>query len=462
MSLLKESPMELYPITAAQRLHLVTLQNACEEQVLNICVSLFIHIDVDFDALSRAVHKAVERDDSVRVRFTEPDKTGEVWQYVVSRDERPVHHVDMSHLTEEQAMEELHRWSCELFEPRWDAPLFEIVTVAMPEGWNGAFIRIDHMLSDSCAMIVLLCDIVELYAQEIFGTEAPADRAPYLIALHRDLERAADPVRCERDRTFWLQQIEEGGEPQYSDVRGAGYTAKDANWAHAEKGNLDVGQHTFILEPEPAERLLEFCEEQNVSMTNLLLMGLRTYLTKQNDGQEDISIRNYVSRRVSRVDRKAGGTRIHCFPCRTKMSADTLFLDGVRQIAAVQNQVYRHTDFDTLEVDRLRRERYNVPADALYESLALTYQPFPMRMKDERLNQIEYRSTWHDNGTAVQPLYLTVMHRPLGIGMDFYFKYQAAWYNEEDVEKLYYYLMRILFTVMDEPDLTISEVLARV
>lgn len=40
--------MELYPITAAQRLYLVTLENACEKQVLNICVSLFIKLGVDF------------------------------------------------------------------------------------------------------------------------------------------------------------------------------------------------------------------------------------------------------------------------------------------------------------------------------------------------------------------------------------------------------------------------------
>ena len=52
-------------------------------------------------------------------------------------------------------MLELHRWSRQPFEPRWDAPLFEIVTVAMPDGWNGAFVRIDHMLSDSCAMIAV-------------------------------------------------------------------------------------------------------------------------------------------------------------------------------------------------------------------------------------------------------------------------------------------------------------------
>ena len=453
--------MEQYPITAAQRLHLVTLQNACEKQVLNICVSLFIHLEVDFDALARAVRRAVERDDSVRVRFTRGED-GTARQYIVPADDRPVRHVDLSRMTESEAMLELHRWSRQPFEPRWDAPLFEIVTVAMPDGWNGAFVRIDHMLSDSCAMIVLLCDVVELYAAEVFGTKPPADRAPYLASLQRDLERAADPVRTARDLAFWKEQAEREGEPLYTDIRGPGHTASGARWAHSEKHELTVGQRTFILEPAPAERLLEFCEEQNISMTNLLLMGLRTYLSKQNGGEPDISVRNYVSRRVSRIDRKAGGTRIHCFPCRTVMPADTSFIEGVRQIAAVQNQVYRHTDFDTLEADRLRRERWGAPADALYQSVALTYQPFPMRMQDDRLNQIEYRSIWHDNGTAVQPLYLTVMHRPLGTGMDFYFIYQAAWYSLEEVEKLYYYLMRILFAAVEDPEITIGEIIRTV
>ena len=135
--------MERYPVSYT---HLVTLQNACEKQVLNICVSLFIHLEVDFDALARAVRRAVERDDSVRVRFTR-GADGTARQYIVPADDRPVRHVDLSRMTESEAMLELHRWSRQPFEPRWDAPLFEIVTVAMPDGWNGAFVRIDHMLS---------------------------------------------------------------------------------------------------------------------------------------------------------------------------------------------------------------------------------------------------------------------------------------------------------------------------
>lgn len=46
--------------------------------------------------------------------------------------------------------------------------------------------------------------------------------------------------------------------------------------------------------------------ENEVSMTNLLLMGLRTYLSKMNDGEKDVTVRNYVSRRSTLLNKTSG------------------------------------------------------------------------------------------------------------------------------------------------------------
>ena len=46
--------------------------------------------------------------------------------------------------------------------------------------------------------------------------------------------------------------------------------------------------------------------------------------------------------------------------------------------------------------------------------------------------------------------------------MDFYFRYQSALYTKEDIQKLYYYLMRILFTAVEDPEITIGEMMERV
>ncbi len=461
--------MNNYPITDAQRMQYSLMQWTGKPQVLNICVSLLIHIDIEFALLQEAVQEAIARDDSARIRFTAPNENGEIFQYIAPEDVRPIPHVDLSEKTEEEANAVLQEWGHEPIFPHHDVPLCNIMTLAMPDGWNGVYIHIDHMIADSCSMILLIYDIVELYSHRVFGLEKPNDRVSYLLSLENDLKHAADAVRTARDRTFWEEQFLQG-EPLYTDIRGEEPLKKahaqaqnpQQRWMPTDDVDLCVGQHTYILEPVPSARLMEFCQEQNISMTNLLLMTLRTYLSKQNHGEKDIGIRNYVSRRISRIDRKAGGTRVHWYPCRTVMEPDMQFLDGVRIIAALQSKVYRHTDFSVPTMDAMRRTAYGAPAYSLYESVGLTYQPFPMRMKDEKLNALEYRATWHESGLAPHPIYLTVMHRPLGAGMDFYFKYQAAQYAEEDIEKMYYYMMRILFAVVDDPDFTIQEVIDQV
>ena len=53
-----------------------------------------------------------------------------------------------------------------------------------------------------------------------------------------------------------------------------------------EMDDLRVGRAIYHLEPEPTRRLMDYCMENEISMTNLLLMGLRTHLSKMNDGEK--------------------------------------------------------------------------------------------------------------------------------------------------------------------------------
>lgn len=82
--------MELkrYPITVAQNLLLTMLQGAKHKQVLNVCVSLLIKLDVDFNLLAQSVKEAMARDDSTRTRFTK-NEDGSIEQYIVPPDDIP-------------------------------------------------------------------------------------------------------------------------------------------------------------------------------------------------------------------------------------------------------------------------------------------------------------------------------------------------------------------------------------
>ena len=80
-----------------------------------------------------------------------------------------------------------------------------------------------------------------------------------------------------------LTQRRESGNP---DLRSAVITST----------SLEAAISVYHLEAEPSERLMKFCEERRVPMVSLLIMGLRTVLSKFNDDEKDVSIKSCIAR----------------------------------------------------------------------------------------------------------------------------------------------------------------------
>ena len=457
-----------YPLCAAERLQDHKILEYNRPQEVNICVCMTIRAGVDFGLLKHCIQMEYARQESLRIRFTARDEHGKVFQYFASYDPRDIRLVDFRGKTEEEINATLEEWSSQPFE-QVDSPMNEFIMVAMPDGYNGIYLRIDHRLTDSTGMILMINDIMGLYCHFAYGAPMPEDPPLYHLALEKDLAKEDNASRTAKDRAFWEEQVAIG-EPIYTDVTGRWkleacrkkYGNPLLRAADREMDDLRVGRAIYHLEPEPTRRLMDYCMENEISMTNLLLMGLRTYLSKMNDGEKDVTIRNYVSRRSTLLNKTSGGTRTHCFPCRTILEPETEFLDGVRMIQDLQNSIYRHVDFDPLEVNRMFQACYHPPKNTTYDSVALTYQPLPLSLQNEQLHGIPFKTEWLTNGTAIQKVYLTVMHSASDLGLQFYFKYQMAELSPHDVELMYYYLMKILFMGVENPDMTIDEILRTV
>ena len=100
----KHKGYPVYPLTVAQKFH-TFYQNFCpKKEVLNIGTSLTIEAELDIDMLKKAIYKAYERYDSMRLRFA-ADKEGTLYQYVVEKEDREIEYVDFSDKTMEEATE---------------------------------------------------------------------------------------------------------------------------------------------------------------------------------------------------------------------------------------------------------------------------------------------------------------------------------------------------------------------
>ncbi len=456
--------LQCYPLTAAQRIHNYSILYCPCHQLLNIGTGLYIQQEVDFALLKEAIYEAYIRFESMRLRFHQ-DEDGTVYQYLVPFEERDIAFRDFSSWNEEDAHDEMRRWTAIPFK-RFHSPMNQIVMIKLPNGFNGIYLKVDHMTMDSSSLIAFDRDVLELYCAKRYGTDAPKPMQSYIKALEKDLAYEAESKAFLRDKAYWDQDIAES-EPMYTDFNGMGrlITQRREN-GNPEQRSATVTSHSpeaaisvYKLEKEPSDRLLQFCTENHVPMVCLLLMGLRTVLSKFNNNEKDVSIKSCISRRGTLLEKRSGGTRIHFFPLRTIMEPEMTFMEGLQMMQEKQNRLFRHANYDPIAHTRDRARYWKLTPGASYESISLTYQPLTLQSTDEDIPRIPYKSIWYTNGVAAQPLYLTVMHRVDDNGLNFHFEYKKDAVTEYEMEYLYYYLCRVLFRGIENSNRTIGEIL---
>lgn len=461
----KRKGYPVYPLTNAQKFHLYYQSFCPKKEVVNIGVSLTIGMELDLDVLKESIYKAYERCDSMRLRFAK-DKEGNWYQYVVAKEEREIEYVDFTGKTMEEANAIMTGWTQKPFK-QIDSPMNRIVIIKTPDGFMGTYNLVDHMTMDAQSLIYFMTDVIELYCHAKFeGVPYPKDMASYVEQLQKDLAYEAGCKAKDRDAEFFQKIIEES-EPIYNGITGPQKLQLERERCGDPKlraavnssREVDSALDIFHLEAEPTERLMKFCEEQHISLTVLLLMGLHTYFHKMN-GNDDVSINTAIARRATLKEKKSGGTRIHSFPFRVILPKEKTFLEGIQEIRDKQNEYFRHANYNPTDYFAYRGKTYPHTPGQTYEPMSLTYQPLSMRKNDlAKAGGIQYKTKWYPNGATTQAMYLTVMHRTDDNGLDFNFEHQVASVTKTELEYMYYYLCKIMFKGIENPSLSIADIM---
>lgn len=462
----KRKGYTVYPLTAAQKFHFFYMDYCPKKEVMNIGTSLTIGTDLDWDVLKQSIYKAIERCESMRLQFAK-DKEGNWYQYVVDKEERDIEFVDFSDKTMEEAENTMRKWTQVPFK-RQDSPMNRIVMIKTPDGFNGMYVLLDHMIADAQSLIYFLKDVIELYCNTKFdNVPYPKEMSSYIEQLKKDLEYEAGSKAFARDDEFFKGLVDNMPEPIYNGIRGTKKLEESRKFNHNPKmraainvsDSVDSALDIFHLEEEPTKRLMKFCEDYHISLVCLLIMGLRTYFQKMN-GNDDVSINTAIARRATLKEKKCGGTRIHSFPFRTIISKNKTFLEGIYEIRDLQNTYFRHANYDPVKYFSYRRKKYPCEHGETYEPMSLTYQPMTLQEKGlNNLGDIKYKTKWYANGATTQGMYLTVMHRPEDNGLDFNFEHQIKAVSRDDLEYLYYYLCKIMFKGIENPNLKVADII---
>ncbi len=458
--------VQAYPLTAAQRIHNYTVSACHREELLNIATGFYLEYgETDFDTLRECIYDGYQKFESMRLRFTR-DENGELVQYLVPTEDREIKLVDFSQWREEDAHEEMKKWS--RIPLHMDGgPMNEIVLIRLPNRYEGVYMKVHHMTMDSSAIISFYSYVLNLYCYKKFeNIEAPKPPRSYLDQLRLDLAYEQNSPAMQRDRKYWLEQLE-APEPIYTPFSDRNRLLElreqmgDPNLrACYGTGDIEADIKVYELEDGPSKALLDFSNEYKIPVAAILLLGMRTTFSKFSGNEKDVSVKNAVARRGTLLERMSGGTRIHFWPLRTVIEPETSFLDALKIIQAKENALLRHANYDSVRYMGETAEHYGNPRGTGYECTTLTYQPMSAAsLKGHNIPDMNFKSMWYSNGVAMQHIYVTVMHRPTDNGFSFNFEYEKNSVSLHEIEIFYYYLCRAIFRGLEDPGRTIGEIL---
>ena len=147
-----------YPISSSQQMmYLMSLKYGSGYPVNNIGCGYYWKGELDVDVMKEAVYEAIERCDTMRLRFVMGKKL-QLLQYVTEKSELKVEEWDYTDMTVDEAEEKLTAFSRTNI-PMFNCELHRIAIVHFAEGYKGLFMRIQHLAMDAYSLKIFINDI---------------------------------------------------------------------------------------------------------------------------------------------------------------------------------------------------------------------------------------------------------------------------------------------------------------
>jgi hypothetical protein len=245
------------------------------------------------------------------------------------------------------------------------------------------------------------------------GSPMPKPLSPLEPLLQKELAYKDSP-QYQKDKEFWENEFSRRGEGLVSHINGPSVLEKyrkkkkDPTLRYASICGLrTAARHEVICVPkENVEKIQAYCEDKKISMQAVFMLGVRTALSKLNNRQQDVGIYTTFARRGTLEEKRAGGSRVHSSVFRTVMGEELTFDEACQETYNYQMQIYRHADFDTIEVINMEQKAYNRKGYFTgWYAMVFTFQPIKLVLKDGT----PMHTKWYCNGAFSSTYYLTIM-----------------------------------------------------
>ncbi len=456
----KDIPAVHYPLIASQQTMYYMIKFSIHKSVMQIPTSIVVNQKFDMDLLKKAVNIEIERNDCLRLRFFKLDK--EIRQHFLPKvvmNDIPVKHFatreEMKACLEADAQKPV-KWLKD--------EIFRIILFTTPEGHTGIYLNASHIIMDALACGIFYGDLLAVYKALSAGEELPEPLYPYEDAIKADLAYLEDKARYEKDQKFYMDYWTQNGEPFYAGVHGPAYLEKMRK--KTKNPNLRVPAAydmihdkceivRYHVDPEQAKGIFDFCRETKNAPENLVMLGMRTHASAINYRTPDTLMMPLCSRRVTFKTKRMGGCLAQPLQLHSIIEEDSTFKDALAYIFGLRTQLYRHSNFPYMHARVMQQKVFNFKTSQGPSFMMYTWLPLYLPLDDG----VEIEFAGYSPGRYIMPLYVFSLPTQSDGGMDFYYMYRPNLIDAGHIESLHKNCIRVITKGIENPDITIGELM---
>ncbi|WP_189226196.1 non-ribosomal peptide synthetase, partial [Saccharothrix coeruleofusca] len=301
-------------------------QKAPESPLYNCGVCFELDGPVSPSLLARAVARAVDDTESMRVRFVED--TGGVRQVPLA-DVPELRFVDLGDAEDPQSA--ASRWMRGDLSVAVDlatGPLFAHALIRLDAQRYLLYFRYHHIVLDGWGQTLHCRRIAEVYTALSDGEDVPAAGFGALADVTAEAEKYGASQRYDRDRAYWLDQFAHDADP---------VTLSDRQ---AAPGHSDLTLTTWLSDPR-SELMREVAAGARTRWTTVFVAAMAAYLHRMT-GRTDIVLGLPVSARTSPLALRTPAMLANEVPVRLVVRPAATFEQLVEQTAAQLTEAVRH------------------------------------------------------------------------------------------------------------------------
>lgn len=455
----KKIPYTLYDLIPSQETMHLMVKYSFKKQIVQIPCSFTAETEINFDLMQKAFEIEIERNDSLRNRFTVVDK--QLKQYFIEPYKMTVPKKFFRSSEEQKAFFDKDAQTPVKFK---DCVPFRIYFFRTLGVGGGIYINMSHLAMDALGIVGCIFDMLRVYFALKKGEPIPAPLDSYEEYIQKEFLKLQDEKKQAKHAKFYEEYWDKEKEPFYAGVHGPEFLEKARK--KQKNPNLRVPaaynplyssckQITLPIEAETTAKIFDFCRANSIAPESLFMFALRTHCSSINYRTDDVFMMVTCSKRATTKEKNMSGCLVQPIQVRTIIGEDKTFSEALKEYTRVRTSLYRHLDYPYIKARDMSRDVYGYNLIQGPACMMFTWLPIPIDVD----MGFKFNFQIHDLGAYFTPLYTICSPDPATKGIKMTYLYRHKLSTQAQIEKLHENALKTIIAGIENTDITVGELL---